>query len=431
MTKKINLGGGLFNNTATSNTGGGLFGNNAAKPATGGLFGNASSGGGLFGNTTNNASGGLFNNTASQPTAAAAVPVPSINTDAALSHLIQNPFGDSPLFRNVALDKAKLEEQLKPVSPAAQKASLQPQYKVTANQSKSVLTPKTQSPNRSLFIGLEATPGDNESTMSGGHLRPRQSMKKLSYKVISSRKMNDSVLFNSPAQSQSDSPLAMVTPRNGSKSLDSFDQRSINESTFIIRGAKNVTNGGGGDELEESITPLGGGLGGGAGASIEKAVDPLKNDFRARLEESTILDSTRTTPIEEAPPVLEDHPAGIKLIRPDYYTKPALNSLTPDDNGDCWVNGLTIFRRNYGSIHWPGRVNVARLDLDAIVDIKRKSVSVYPEEMEHLKPEVGTGLNQKADVSLQATFPVDKTTKETIKVSFFFYFFESHYSPLL
>ena len=32
-----------------------------------------------------------------------------------------------------------------------------------------------------------------------------------------------------------------------------------------------------------------------------------------------------------------------------------------------------------------------------------------------MKPEVGTGLNQKADVSLQATFPVDKSTKETIK----------------
>ena len=248
--------------------------------------------------------------------------MPTINTDAALSHLIQNPFGDSPLFRNVALDKAKLEEQLKPVSPAAQKASLQPQYKVTANQSKSVLTPKAQSPNRSLFIGLEAsTPGENESTMSGGHLRPRQSMKKLSYKVISSRKMNDSVLFNSPTPSHVESPLAatMVTPRNGSKSLDSFNdptmmRSGVNESTFIIRGAKALNgDGGGDDELEESITPLGGGLGGGGGG--ETAPDPLKNDFRQRLEDSTILDSTRSTPVEE--PVLraqEPQPAGIKVF---------------------------------------------------------------------------------------------------------------------
>ena len=85
--------------------------------------------------------------------------VPSVNADAALAHLIQYPFGDSPLFRNHVLDKAKLEEQLKPVSPAAQKASLQPQYKVTANPTKSVLTPKSKSPNKSLFIGLEDDKG--------------------------------------------------------------------------------------------------------------------------------------------------------------------------------------------------------------------------------------------------------------------------------
>lgn len=50
-----------------------------------------------------------------------------------------NPYGDSPLFRNATVDQAKIQEQLNPVSPAAQKAALQPQYKVTTNPTRSVL----------------------------------------------------------------------------------------------------------------------------------------------------------------------------------------------------------------------------------------------------------------------------------------------------
>ena len=45
-----------------------------------------------------------------------------------------------------------------------------------------------------------------------------------------------------------------------------------------------------------------------------------------------------------------------------------------------------------------------------------QNVSVYPKEIEHLKPNQGEGLNQKADVSLIATFPNERGTKEPIKV---------------
>ena len=149
-------------------------------------------------------------------------------------------------------------------------------------------------------------------------------------------------------------------------------------------------------------------------------MDPLRRDFKARLEDSSILDSARTTPI--SPEIPEEnaeshapHPAGIVLRRPDYHTKPALDTLVPDSNGQCWVEKFTIVRRNYGQIYWPGKVNVANLNLDEIVDIKRKTVSVYPEEIEHLKPEQGEGLNQKAEVSLIATYPRDKRSNETVK----------------
>ena len=67
-----------------------------------------------------------------------------------------------------------------------------------------------------------------------------------------------------------------------------------------------------------------------------------------------------------------------QLTRPDYYTKPALLSLTPDESGDCWVTGFTVYRRNYGSIHWPGRLNLARLDLDVIGNVNLLSlISLY------------------------------------------------------
>lgn len=37
-----------------------------------------------------------------------------------------------------------------------------------------------------------------------------------------------------------------------------------------------------------------------------------------------------------------------------------------NENGDCFVDGFTIGREGYGSIHFPGVVNVAGLILDEI-----------------------------------------------------------------
>ena len=37
-----------------------------------------------------------------------------------------------------------------------------------------------------------------------------------------------------------------------------------------------------------------------------------------------------------------------------------------NENGDCFVDGFTIGREGYGSIHFPGVVNVAGLNLDEI-----------------------------------------------------------------
>ncbi len=55
------------------------------------------------------------------------------------------------------------------------------------------------------------------------------------------------------------------------------------------------------------------------------------------------------------------------LERPGYYTVPSLDeidSLVSD--GQCIVEGLTIGRRSFGRIHFPGNTDIYGLDLDAL-----------------------------------------------------------------
>lgn len=62
------------------------------------------------------------------------------------------------------------------------------------------------------------------------------------------------------------------------------------------------------------------------------------------------------------------HPTGILLTRPGYYTDPSMDDLAKmvDDNGNCFVEDLTIGREGYGSLFFPGVMNVARMNLDEI-----------------------------------------------------------------
>lgn len=387
-----------FGNTTTSTAGGGLFGNNNSA-STGSLFNTQNkTGGGMFGNTTNTG-GSLFSNTTNtNNTAQTAQPQPQINLDATLQQLISNPYGDSPLFRHAMVDKAKLQEQLQPVSPSAQKAALQPVYKVTTNPTRSVLKPQQKRPNnRSLFIGLE---DDADTSLNNSQLRPKKSVKKLTVKVNTSRRGNDSVLFNKIKQDSNGSLPA--TPRSGRLPLN-----------FETETGDYTTQGNGLDSFVQ--TPETGGL----SHPIESTnLENMRRDFKDRLNDSSYLDSNRTTPVDldHISVEAEPHPAGIKLSRPGYQTVPPMSEIPGlDGNGECWVKEFSITRRNYGRIFWPGRINIAGLDLDQIVEIKRKCVLVYSDEIEDQKPPQGEGLNQKAEVSLLYTYPRSKETQEVIK----------------
>ena len=113
------------------------FGGTSAFGATNTLGG----GGGAFGATGTSAfgapSGGLFGGVGAQPQAAQQAPLAAAaagnHINDYLSSLTANPYGDDPLYKNLApTTEDKLKEVLKPTNSLAQKAVMDPSCFLTA-----------------------------------------------------------------------------------------------------------------------------------------------------------------------------------------------------------------------------------------------------------------------------------------------------------
>jgi len=69
------------------------------------------------------------------------------------------------------------------------------------------------------------------------------------------------------------------------------------------------------------------------------------------------------------------HPANLVCTRSDYYTIPDLDELAAvaGSGGEtCMVNhGFTIGRLGYGSVFWPGVMDVTNLDIDALGEMTK------------------------------------------------------------
>ncbi|ETN61956.1 nuclear pore complex protein nup98 [Anopheles darlingi] len=122
--------------------------------------------------------------------------------------------------------------------------------------------------------------------------------------------------------------------------------------------------------------------------------------------------STSMTPLTED---AEPHPTGIVLRRIGYYTIPSLDEIAQlmDDEGRCIVSNFTIGRKGYGNVYFNEPIDVAGLNLDEIVHFRHKEVIIYPDDEN--KPPVGSGLNRKAQITLDQVWPHDKTLHEPIK----------------
>ncbi|KAN0027839.1 hypothetical protein ACTFIV_009663 [Dictyostelium citrinum] len=101
------------------------------------------------------------------------------------------------------------------------------------------------------------------------------------------------------------------------------------------------------------------------------------------------------------------NPNAPKLTRDGYQCVPSIKELSKKTDKELTsIQGFTISRDGCGSIYFPGSTNLVGLDLDDIVDIEPREVSVYKDE--ETKPEIGYGLNRDAVVTLENCWPKNK-----------------------
>ncbi|XP_075994030.1 nuclear pore complex protein Nup98-Nup96 isoform X2 [Genypterus blacodes] len=460
-----------FGATTTSapsfGTGTGLFGNKpaltlgtgtntstfgfGANPAGAGLFGNKAAAGGLgtglgagfgtvgtgqtslFGNNQNKlgttlgtmgtfGATGFNSGTSSLGFGAAQQPVALTDPNAAatqqvilqqqLNALMYSPYGDSPLFRNPLPDPKKKEERLKPTNPTAQKALTTPtHYKLTPRPATRVRPKALTSSGASksqLFDFLD----DDEPSLIKGAFIPRKNIKKLVLKNLKSSQ------YNSPVSKETDD-LASPSeyPQNGHGHMEEEEVREMPGSQpsdedpevtqfYVNPIAKPIPQGRAQVSLQDTITDL----------NIHKparnGLELSSEDVSASLGEESLQEEREE---EQQETQHSPHPAGIVLSRVGYYTIPSMEELAEmvDNNGECIVENLTVGRKGYGSIFFPGEVNVTGLNLDEIVHFRRKEVIVYPDDKN--KPAEGEALNRRAEVTLDGVWPNDKTSCTQIR----------------
>ncbi|XP_029303435.1 nuclear pore complex protein Nup98-Nup96 isoform X3 [Cottoperca gobio] len=410
---------------------GSLFGN---KPATGGLgaalgtsFGAAVGAGqtSLFGNNqgklgTTLGTMGTFGTTAFNSGASAlgfgAPQQPVALTDPSgaaaqqamlqqqLSVLAYSPYGDSPLFRNPLSDPKKKEERLKPTNPTAQKALTTPtHYKLTPRPATRVRPKALTSSGASksqLFDGLD----DDEPSLTNGAFVPRKSIKKLVLKNLNSSQ------YSSPVSKESDDLASPPEyPQNGHSHVEEEEMAGLSSRAdddpevtqfYVNPIAKPIPQGRAQTSLQDTISDLN------MHKAARNGLELSSEDVSASLGDESLQEDRDE---EQQESQLSPHPAGIVLNRVGYYTIPSLEDLAEmvGDTADCVVENFTVGRKGYGSIFFPGEVNVSGLNLDEIVHFRRKEVIVYPDDKN--KPAEGGGLNRRAEVTLDGVWPNDKT----------------------
>uniref|UniRef100_A0A3P9M714 Nuclear pore complex protein Nup98-Nup96 n=1 Tax=Oryzias latipes TaxID=8090 RepID=A0A3P9M714_ORYLA len=323
-----------------------------------------------------------------------------------LNILAYSPYGDSPLFRNPLSDPKKKEERLKPTNPTAQKALTTPtHYKLTPRPATRVRPKALTSAGASksqLFDGLD----DDEPSLTNGAFVPRKSIKKLVLKNLNSSQ------YSSPLNKDGDD-LASPSeyPQNGLRSVLPSHSCPCGQSNidpevtqfYVNPIAKPIPQGRAQANLQDTISEL----------NMHKVPRTGLEDMSASLGEEFLQEDQEEE--EQQEEQRSPHPAGIVLNRVGYYTIPPLEDLADmvDENGECIVENFTVGRKGYGSIFFPGEVNLTNLNLDEVVHFRRKEVIVYPDDKN--KPPEGEGLNRRAEVTLDGVWPNDKTSCTQIR----------------
>lgn len=105
------------------------------------------------------------------------------------------------------------------------------------------------------------------------------------------------------------------------------------------------------------------------------------------------------------------------LTKEGYTCSPPISALQAMDQADlAAVENFSVERPGVGKVEWEGAVDVRHANLDKIVLIEPRSVSVYTEE-EHMgvKPHIGTKLNRPALLTMEKVLPPEGSSPEAVE----------------
>ncbi|CAB3402802.1 unnamed protein product [Caenorhabditis bovis] len=439
--------GGLFGNTNTGTTGTSLFG---SQPA-------ANTGTGLFGSTTQPANSiGGFGLGAQQQVAVAqpqVAPVPVIGVTADVlqmqanmkslqSQLTAAPYGDSPLLKyNASLnegetgDAASAKRQIRFLAAKKAGSDVKEKSSFISNSISKVmgdLSPAVNNKKSSdVTNDLNYTSKEAPPTLGRG-LRTSATN---NTSIIGNTSLNDTSVVNRTLDTALEASLNGSSNRLGVRgSVRKSNLKQLDLS--VLSDASKYTLNVAAEANDPDALPL---LQNSANnePSVETPQNhPIRNVIerqqdRDRQPPALNLDetsdetsmnrsaiTTSATSVVTAQTSLSDNDksiCGVRLTKSDYFTIPSIAEMRSlvKDGVVVIEDGLTIGRSSYGSVFWPGRIELKDVVLDEIVIFRHKEVTVYPNEDE--KPEEGQGLNKPAEVTLERVWYTDKKTKKEIR----------------
>ncbi|GAB00010.1 uncharacterized protein L969DRAFT_96624 [Mixia osmundae IAM 14324] len=402
------------NNTNNSTLGGGLFGTKPAAPS-GGLFGaqpqNTGFGGSLFG-AAQNQNPGLGNSFGGSSLFGGQNTLGQTNQQQQQQQNLQasvdqNPYGNNPLFAN--------PQNSQPAGPQAT-----PLF--ASDKIKPALSMKSSTPRSTAKI-----------TKLRGFASPSP--------VIGS--LGRSASFNAGLSSASASPmngrnspfslLSSLNPAAGSMSPSAFAPRpSIkkltidrsSESFLADRSRSHDTPSAGPPKSNRSLPSTG----------SRPMLDPDLAEAQARQEEESrhLGDATPSRPSRAQHPstLFSSSPAhgdstpstpARKLKHGDYYTIPDIKTLDKLPSEELHaVQDFVVGREGLGKLSYLEPVDLTTLSrltdiADGVVRLEPKTCDVYGGEFRENKPQVGEGLNTRAEITLYGCWPKDKATRQPIK----------------
>ncbi|KAI0030519.1 nucleoporin autopeptidase-domain-containing protein [Vararia minispora EC-137] len=105
----------------------------------------------------------------------------------------------------------------------------------------------------------------------------------------------------------------------------------------------------------------------------------------------------------------------------DYWSKPSIAELSKLGHEQLTaVSGLVVGRTGFGQIEFLVPVDLTTLSrlsalLGDVIRFENMECTVYPDSDEVDKPPPGTGLNERARITLLRCWPLDKATRQPIK----------------